>query len=179
MVEVSIGRWNRSGDRIAPPDEGVASQPRSPTLHRGGIRDLNERRAELRVQKESLVQQLADLEDQVHQTPNPDLLGRLPVTSVDLDRIPDELSRRLFEALRLQIHYDGVTNEARCRVTLTGDTIDAVARTTREAAVIPLPQDAADRTKSDRRVQTRMNTCPQRDSVSICTMAVALRASGS
>lgn len=30
------------------------------------IRDLNERRAELRVQKESLVQQLADLEDQVH-----------------------------------------------------------------------------------------------------------------
>nr|AGS49998.1 hypothetical protein [uncultured bacterium esnapd26] len=48
--------------------------------------------------------------------------------------MPDELSRRLFEALRLEIHYDGVTNEALCRITLTGDTIEAVARATHETA---------------------------------------------
>jgi hypothetical protein len=35
----------------------------------------------------------------------------------------------MFEAFRLQIQYDRRTNTARCRVTLTGDTIDATART--------------------------------------------------
>jgi hypothetical protein len=43
--------------------------------------------------------------------------------------LPDDLSRRLFEALRLEIHYDGVINEAVCRITLTADTIEAVSRT--------------------------------------------------
>src|SRR5882757_1800786 len=111
------------------------------------IRDVNERRAELLVQKEGLDQQLADLEDEVHQAPNPDLLSRLPVTPVDLALMPDELSRRLFEALRMEIHYDGVTNEALGRITLTGDTIEAVARATHETAVTPSSRDAADRDK--------------------------------
>jgi hypothetical protein len=82
------------------------------------IRDINERRAELLAQKEDLERQLAQLEGQVDQAPNPDPLSRLPVTPVDLALMPDELSRRLFEALRLEIHYDGVTNEALCRIAL-------------------------------------------------------------
>jgi hypothetical protein len=46
--------------------------------------------------------------------------------------MPDEVSRRLFEALRLQIRYDFTTHIATCKITLTGDTIDAVARTSQE-----------------------------------------------
>ena len=43
--------------------------------------------------------------------------------------MPNQVSRRLFEALRLQIRYDFTTHVANCTITLTGDTINAVART--------------------------------------------------
>jgi hypothetical protein len=76
------------------------------------VRDINERRAQLRVHKQSLMEQMAELEDQVHQAPSPGLLSRLPVTPVDLSALPDDLFRRLFEALRLEIQYDGVADEA-------------------------------------------------------------------
>jgi hypothetical protein len=67
-----------------------------------------------------------------------------------------------------KIHYDGVTNEAVCRNTLTGDTIDAVAQTTHETAVIPPSRDVAYHTKNDRRVQTEMK--PHRDLAPICVV---------
>jgi hypothetical protein len=66
------------------------------------------------------------------------LLDYLPITPIDLVELPDELSRRLFEALRLEILYDYTTRTATCRVTLLGDTINAVSHTTQEAVVIPL-----------------------------------------
>ena len=96
------------------------------------IRDINERRAELRARRDELQRQLAAAEDQAHRAPNPALLDQLPVTPVDLASMPDEVSRRLFEALRLQIRYDFTTHIATCTITLTGDTIDAVARTSQE-----------------------------------------------
>ena len=65
------------------------------------IREINERRAELRSQRETLERQLTEVEDEVRRAPNPALLDYLPVTAVDLAEMPDELSRRLFEALRL------------------------------------------------------------------------------
>ncbi|WP_435120022.1 recombinase family protein [Amycolatopsis thermoflava] len=104
------------------------------------IRDINERRAELRSHKEDLERQLAKAEDEVQRAPNPTLLDYLPVTPIDLVELPDELSRRLFEALRLEIHYDHNTRTATCRVTLLGDTINAVSRMTQEAVVIPFPK---------------------------------------
>jgi site-specific DNA recombinase len=104
------------------------------------IRDINERRAELRSQRETLERQLVEAEDEVRRAPNPALLDYLPVTAVDLAEMPDELSRRLFEALRLEIRYDYPTRIATCRVTLLGDTIGVVANTSREAVVIPFPK---------------------------------------
>lgn len=135
------------------------------------IRDINERRAELQAQKENLEQQMAELEEQVYQAPNPDLLSRLPVAPVDLALMPDELSRRLFEALRLEIHYDGVTNEAMCRITLTGDTIEAVERAAHETAVIPLTRNAADRDKHYKKEETGMKT--DRDHATFCEVPPA------
>ena len=55
------------------------------------------------------------------------LLAALPVGALDLDQLPDHLTRALFEALRLQTHYDAATNTATCRVTLSADTINAAA----------------------------------------------------
>ncbi|WP_433264677.1 hypothetical protein ACQPZF_35745 [Actinosynnema sp. CS-041913] len=104
------------------------------------IRDINERRADLRSQRDELARQLAEAENKVQRAPNPTLLDYLPITPVDLVELPDELSRRLFEALRLEIHYDHGNRTATCRVTLLGDTINAVSGTTQEAVVIPFPK---------------------------------------
>lgn len=71
----------------------------------------------------------------------------MPVMPVDLAQMPDDISRRLFEALRLEIRYDGRTNEAVCTITLSGETIDAVSRTAHEAAVVPIGSIEGDRMK--------------------------------
>jgi hypothetical protein len=51
--------------------------------------------------------------------------------------MPDQVSRRLFEALRLELLYDHDHNQIKCRVTLIGDTIATVKRTA-DATVLPL-----------------------------------------
>ncbi len=66
----------------------------------------------------------------------------------DLALLPDDISRRLFEALRLEIRYDGGTNEAVCTITLGGETINAVSRTAHEAAVVPMGSIKGDRMKT-------------------------------
>ncbi|SBW22353.1 hypothetical protein FDG2_2503 [Candidatus Protofrankia californiensis] len=101
------------------------------------IRDINERRAELRAERDDLRQWLEALEEQAVQASNPDLLYSLPVGPVDLDTLPDELSRRLFEALRLEIQYNRRTNIARCRITLVGETIPAAHRASADAVGSP------------------------------------------
>ena len=73
------------------------------------IRDIKERRAELRAHRTGLERQLAAAEEQAHQTHNPALLDHLPVAAVDLDGMPDETTCRLSEALRLEIRYDPQT----------------------------------------------------------------------
>ncbi|GAA5169402.1 hypothetical protein [Amycolatopsis dongchuanensis] len=84
-------------------------------------------------------QQLAEAEQEISQAPNPGLIDYLPVSAVDLAALPDDLSRRLFEALRLEINYDCRTRTATCRVTLVGETIDAVARASHDAVVLAFP----------------------------------------
>lgn len=70
------------------------------------------------------------------------MLARLPVTPVDLTDMPDEVSRQLFEALRLEMTYDHEHHQVAARITLTGDTIATVSRTT-EAVVLPFRPQAA------------------------------------
>ena len=62
---------------------------------------------------------------------SPELLDALPATGPDLDRVPDERARAMFGAFRLEITYDKPTHTARCRATLTADTLSvAVAAAT-------------------------------------------------
>jgi site-specific DNA recombinase len=100
------------------------------------IRDVNERRAELRAERARLEAELAGLDEELAQAPNPALLDQLPVSTVDLSELPDDISRRLFEALRLEISFDHEHEQVTFTITLTGDTIDVV-RQVAEAAVLP------------------------------------------
>jgi hypothetical protein len=126
------------------------------------IKDINARRAELRAERARLDDQLADLQEQSAQAPNPRLLARLPVTPVDLAEMPDELSRQLFEALRLEMIYDLEYHQVRIRVTLTGDTIDTVSRTA-ERVVVPFRPRVA-QLAANAPDPHGFAWCPQRDS---------------
>ncbi len=128
------------------------------------IRDVKERRAELRAHRTGLERQLAAAEEHAHQALNPVLLDHLPVAAVDLDGMPDATSRRLFEALRLEIRYDPATRIARCSITLTGETIDAVSRTSQDvmaAAPVPVPPAAKPARNGDGlcSAPSRIRTC--------------------
>ncbi|USX56466.1 hypothetical protein [Lentzea sp. HUAS12] len=50
-----------------------------------------------------LEEQLEAIEVQVREAVKPELLDFLPIAGVDLDLLPDEVSRPLFEALRLKV----------------------------------------------------------------------------
>ena len=50
---------------------------------------------------------------------DPALLARLPVSPVDLTEMPDEVSRQLFGALRLEMTYDHEHHHVAARITLT------------------------------------------------------------
>jgi site-specific DNA recombinase len=101
------------------------------------IRDINSRRAELRAHKLQLETDLDQLETAEQQAPSPDLLSALPLGEIDIEHLPDDLTRRLFELLRLDIRYDRNTNQARYRITLGADTIHAAHDTAQQAVVLP------------------------------------------
>jgi site-specific DNA recombinase len=124
-TETKIKRTVRNLELIADPDPDL-------------IRDINERRAELRAQKQHYETQLADLEARILHTPNPDLIDALPITEIQIDQLPEDLARSLFEALRLEIHYNKHTNTATARITLTGQTITTARHATHNATVTPL-----------------------------------------
>ncbi|WP_189052880.1 hypothetical protein [Longimycelium tulufanense] len=123
-TEAKIKRTVRNLELVDDPDRDL-------------IRDINERRAELRAQKEQFESQLAEVEERILHAPNPDLIDALPVAKIQIDELSDDLARALFEALRLEIHYNKHTNQATCRITLTGQTITA-ARHAARTAVAPL-----------------------------------------
>ncbi|GGM81666.1 recombinase [Lentzea pudingi] len=110
------------------------------------VRDVNNRRVELQAERTRLEEQLEAIEVQVREAVNPELLDYLPIAGVDLDLLPDEVSRPLFEALRLEIHYDYETRTAVCRITLTGDTVLAAGRAATEA-VAALPKQRSARSE--------------------------------
>ena len=88
---------------------------------------------------------MAELFQQIEQSVNPDLLDTLPVIGpIDVDLLPENLVRRLFEALRLEIRYDKTANRATCRITLFGSTMPAAQRAAHDAVVIPV-QPAGER----------------------------------
>ena len=93
------------------------------------LRDVNRRGAELSARHDELTGQPRRLREQRLQLPNPNLIDALPVGACDVNEMPEPLARRLFEALRLEIHYDKDHHAARYRVTLAADTVHVAHQT--------------------------------------------------
>ncbi|MEV1078740.1 hypothetical protein AB0I98_10890 [Streptomyces sp. NPDC050211] len=89
----------------------------------GLIHELAARHAELRAQQYTLRQQLAaelkaEDEHERHRAGMGKPLSQVPVAPGQVSCLPDELSRALFDAVRLTVRYDGRTGEAVCRIVL-------------------------------------------------------------
>lgn len=61
---------------------------------------------ELATERTRLRERLHQLHTMQQQRSNPELFELLPVGVCDLEALPEHLARRLFEALRLQVHYN-------------------------------------------------------------------------
>ena len=93
-------------------------------------REINTRLIELRTEGDRLASQLAALDTAEEIEPAPALLDALPITPLDLARLPHEHARALFDAFRLEVHFDKRTGTARCQVTLTADSLPALVGAT-------------------------------------------------
>ncbi|MGH3985457.1 MAG: zinc ribbon domain-containing protein [Pseudonocardiaceae bacterium] len=115
----------------------------APDIDADFIRQISNHSAELRAHRAQLEHDLATAQRDIDQAPNPTLIDQLPVIEpTDLAGLPDELSRRLFEAFRLEIRYDPTTRTASGQITLTGETIHAVAQISADTTRIPSPPAA-------------------------------------
>ncbi|WP_280278423.1 recombinase family protein [Nocardia wallacei] len=114
------------------------------------IRDINERRAELRAEKQRLEQSLADAQARILAAPNTDLIDALPIGPIEVERLPEDLARRLFEALRLEIHYNVDTNETLYKITITSHTLPTAHAAARDAIILPFqPRHPTHQQKTD------------------------------
>ena len=87
------------------------------------LTDISHRRKELAAERTRLRERLDQLHTVELQRSNPGLLNLLPVGPCDLDALPEDIARRLFEALRLEIHYNKTDHRAQFRITLSSETL--------------------------------------------------------
>jgi hypothetical protein len=80
---------------------------------------------EIEVQRKAAIEELAQVDERELQQ-SPDLLDFLPIGDIVPPTKPTPALHRLFESLRLQLHYDQHTNRVRCRIALRSESIDAV-----------------------------------------------------
>ncbi|QIS02327.1 hypothetical protein F5X71_08330 [Nocardia brasiliensis] len=113
-VEARMRRLVRNLELLDDPDPDFAA-------------DINQRRAELNDERARLRGTLAAVEAEVVETPNLNLIDALPTGYVDIQALPYELARQLFEAFRLEVRYNKTHHRAKYRVTLTGQTLRLAA----------------------------------------------------
>lgn len=97
------------------------------------ITEINERRAELKNERSQLRDKLEAIESEVAHALNPSLIDALPTGHVDLEKMPYELARQLFDAFRLEVRYNKIQHSARFRVTITGQALGIVNRVAHRA----------------------------------------------
>lgn len=127
------------------------------------IQDIKNRRAEIKAERADLATELERLDVEVNEQPNLALLEQLPTGASELDAMPDELARKLFEALRLEIHFNKVNNTAVCRITLTGETVSMVQQTIEEGGVMARNDVAGGGACAAPPIPFPSATCPRQD----------------
>ena len=105
------------------------------------VDEVNDERDTLHKRKVQLGAQLAEVEEQNQQAANPGLLDVLPMGEVRVEELPEDVARRLFEALRLELRYCKSTNRVKCTVTLLGPTVVAARQAAHEASILPSDRD--------------------------------------
>jgi len=92
----------------------------------------------LEAERATKTAQLTELEKTLTSQPEPDvdLLDALPILiGVNITEAPERLQRKLYDALQLQVRYDR-PDQARFRLTLTDDTVEALTLATTGTAVV-------------------------------------------
>lgn len=92
------------------------------------FRRVRERLAELERQRLEKVEKLRALEAEAPQDDpgDVDLLDELPIVAGGLSQAPEDILRRIFQALRLSMRYDKVAGRASCEVAISEDALDEV-----------------------------------------------------
>jgi site-specific DNA recombinase len=92
---------------------------------------LRESFTDIAAQRKDLDAQLVELATQA-QTPtkgDPRLLDRLPIIESDLGRLSEDVERELFDGFHLQVRYHHLTRRVTLRVTIDGESVQRLART--------------------------------------------------
>jgi hypothetical protein len=76
---------------------------------------------------------------------NSTLLDYLPLQAVDLGRLATDRLRRFLDAFEIEIHYDHRTRRATLRATISGGTLDHLARIAAQIAQPAQPIQSAAR----------------------------------
>ena len=71
------------------------------------------------------------------------LLDTVPHANINLDRLPEERQRRLYDAFHLELRYNDLTSELDLRVTITGETATELGATVQAILEAPETGDAA------------------------------------
>ena len=113
------------------------------------LTDISHRRKELAAERTRLRERLDQLLTAELQRSNPALLDLLPVGPCDLDSLPEDIARRLFEALRLEIHYNKTDHRAQFRITLSSETLATAHQASAVAIAADQQEPAAQGAASD------------------------------
>jgi site-specific DNA recombinase len=90
------------------------------------------RLSELEDERREKISTLRELEASKSETPDAEavkLLDGLPLGESGLPSAPEDLLRQLFNALRLEVRFNNVTNQALCRVTMDEGSADRLPNT--------------------------------------------------
>lgn len=91
--------------------------------------DVRDRLADLERDRTAKIAELRSLDTTAAVVEDAGLLDQLPQTVVELNRLPVELQRELFDALQLRIRYDSATGMAAGQITLgtgTNERLEAI-----------------------------------------------------
>ncbi len=105
------------------------------------VSEINDERNGLHERESQLEVQLAEVEEEDRQAPNSDLLDALPVGEVRIEELPEDVARRLLEALRLELRYCKDANRIKYTVTLLGPTVPAARQASHEAVILPFNRE--------------------------------------
>ncbi|GAA3239705.1 recombinase family protein [Actinocorallia longicatena] len=102
--------------------------------------DVKARAAQLKAEIDAKTTSLAELK---HSGPPAvqcaGLLDQLPLGRIDLEKLPEELLRKLFNAFRLEMRYDHVTNLVTVQITSTTEIIATQQEAAQAALETPKP----------------------------------------